>query len=157
MKDVNFAERIGYHQAFKAITIGLVIAYFIMALLAGPLWIFEFTYAPTILFAVAMIYLTGYVLGGMAGRVIIKKKWPAILVGIISGFLMVWIATFLGSMIGFINEGLKNESSADAFHDYIIKPVGLVTFFGGVPIIVVGIWFGLSIKSKAKVNSNVNR
>ena len=41
MTDIAKAKTIGCKQAFKAITIGLAVAYSIMALLAGPFWIFE--------------------------------------------------------------------------------------------------------------------
>ena len=136
-------------QAFKAINVGLVIAYVIMALMAGPLWLFQFDYAPTIFFAVIMIYIAGYFFGGMTGVWILKHNRNAILFGIISGFLIVWTATFIGSLIGFIKEGLPNQSEiSKPIHDYIYKPMALVTMFGFLPITLVGIWFGLSIKKK---------
>ena len=56
MTDFTTFKKIGYTQAFKAITVGLVIAYVIMALLAEPFWLFQFDYAPTILFAAIIIY-----------------------------------------------------------------------------------------------------
>lgn len=147
MTDFTFIKKIGYIQAFKAITVGLVIAYIIMALMAGPLWLFQFDYAPTILFAAIMIYISGYFFGGLTGIWILKQKRPAILFGIIGGFLIVWTSTFIGSLIGFINEGLPNQSEiSEPVHDYIYKPIVLVTMFGFLPIILVGIWFGLSIK-----------
>jgi hypothetical protein len=150
MEENKIAQKIGYTQAFKAITIGLIAAYFIMSLMAGPIWIFELSYASTILFSILMIYLAGYVLGGIAGQMIIKKKWPAVLVGIITGFLIVWYATFSGSLIGFFQEGIRNGNSwIEAFHDYIIKPFLLITYFGSIPIILTGIWFGLTIKKRS--------
>ena len=42
MTDFSTVKKIGYRQAFKAVTVGLVIAYVIMALMAGPLWLFQF-------------------------------------------------------------------------------------------------------------------
>jgi len=142
------AIKVGYKQAFKAITFGLVIAYFIMSLLAGPFWLFRRDYMPTILFAVAMLYLSGFYLGGLMGKWIINKRRSPIFLGIIAGFMIVWIATFLGSLIGFFNEGLRYSNSLrDSFYNYIYKPLALVTVFGFIPIILVGIWFGLSVKS----------
>ena len=151
--DSKRAKRIGYIQAFKAITIGLVIAYTIMAFLAGPLWLFQFDYMPTILFAVAMIYVAGYLFGSLIGNWIIIKKRPAVLTGIAGGFLMVWSATFAGSLVGFFNEGLGELHPLDnPFYDYIYKPLALVTIFGCIPILLVGIWFGISIKRKFTQN-----
>jgi len=151
MTEFTTIKKIGYTQAFKAITFGLVIAYVIMALMAGPFWLFQFDYAPTILFAAVMIYIAGYFFGGLTGIWILKHKRPAILFGIIGGFLIVWTSTFIGSLIGFMNEGLPNQSEiSEPIHDYIYKPMALVTMFGFLPIIFVGIWFGLSVKKNGE-------
>jgi hypothetical protein len=149
MTDFTTIKKIGYVQAFKAITVGLVIAYVIMALMAGPLWLFQFDYVPTILFASFIIYVAGYFFGGLTGIWVSKRSQLAVLFGIVGGFLIVWTATFCGSLIGFMNEGLSNKSEiSEPVNDYIYKPMALVTFFGFLPIILVGIWFGLSIKKK---------
>lgn len=149
MTDFTTIKKIGYLQAFKAITVGLVIAYVIMALMAGPLWLFHFDYAPTILFAIFTIYVAGYFFGGLTGIWISKRSQLTVLFGIVGGFLIVWTATFCGSLIGFMNECLPNKSEiSEPAYDYIFKPMALVTIFGFLPIILVGIWFGLSIKKK---------
>lgn len=151
MEDFKTIKKIGYTLAFKAITVGLVIAYIIMAFMAGPLWLFQIDYAPTILFAAIVIYIVGYFFGELSGVWILKYKRPAILVGIISGFLIVWTATFFASLIGLITEGLPNKSGlSEPFYDYIYKPLALVTQFGFLPIILVGTWFGHSIKKKGE-------
>jgi uncharacterized membrane protein YqjE len=85
MTDITTAKRIGYKQAFKAITIGLAIAYFIMSLMAGPVWLFQFDYAPTIIFAAVITYVAGYIFGGLTGKWIIIKRLPSIPLGILSG------------------------------------------------------------------------
>jgi glucan phosphoethanolaminetransferase (alkaline phosphatase superfamily) len=149
MTDFTTFRKIGYTQAFKAITVGLVIAYVIMALMAGPFWLFQFDYAPTILFAAIIIYIAGFFFGGLTGIWISKRSKLAILFGIVGGFLIVWSATFFGSLIGFIKEGLPNKSEiSEPGNDYIYKPMAMVTIFGFLPIILVGIWFGLSTKKK---------
>jgi hypothetical protein len=57
----------------------------------------------------------------------------------------------MGSLIGFFNEGLPNKSPiSEPFHDYIYKPLALVTIFGFIPIVLVGIWFGLSIRRNGR-------
>ena len=155
MIELTTFKKIGYIQAFKAITVGLVIAYIIMALMAGPLWLFQFDYAPTVIFAAIIIYIAGYFLGGQTGIWILKQNKPAILFGILGGFLIVSTATFIGSLIGFFKEGLPNHSEiSEPIHDYIYKPLAMVTIFGFIPIILVGIWFGLSIKKKGDILLN---
>jgi len=148
MTDFTTIKKIGYIQAFKAITLGLLIAYSITSLFGGGLfWLFEFAYSPTILFAALMTYVAGYFFGGLTGIWILRDNRSPILFGIIGGFLIVWTATFMGSLIGFVKEGLPNQSKiSDSIHDYLYKPMALVTMFGFLPIILVGMWFGLSIK-----------
>lgn len=149
MTDITTAKKIGYRQAFKAITIGLIVAYLIMALLAGPFWIFGFEYAATLIFAALMLYGTGFLFGGLAGRAIIINKYPSVFVGIISGFIIVWSGTFIGSLVGFFSEGLPNKSPiSEPFNDYILKPLLMVSFWGFIPIVAVGVWYGLSIKRR---------
>lgn len=151
MTDIIIANRIGYRQAFKAITIGLAVAYLIMALMAGPFWLFEFDYAPTLIFAAIVLYGTGYLFGGLAGKFILIKRYPSVLVGLISGFLIIWSATFVGSLVGFFNEGLPNRSPInEPFEDYILKPILMVSIWGFIPIVAIGIWYGWSIKRRAK-------
>ena len=151
MTDLKTIKRIGYTQAFKAITVGLAIAYIIMASSAGPFWLFEVGYAPTIIFASIITYLAGYYFGGLTGIWILKQKRPAILFGILGGFLIVWCATFFGSLVGLIKEGLPNKNEiSEPFYDYVYKPMALVTFFGFIPIVIVGCWFGLSLKRTAR-------
>jgi hypothetical protein len=151
MTDINTAKRIGYRQAFKAITIGLAVAYFIMALIGGPFWLFGFDYAPTLIFAAIVLYITGYLFGGIAGKLIILRKYSPVLVGLISGFLIIWSGTFVGSLVGFFNEGLPNKSSiSDPFEDYILTPIVTVSVFGFVPTVIIGIWYGWSIKRRAE-------
>lgn len=153
MTDLPTARKIGFIQAIKAITAGLVIAYLIMAFLAGPLWLFEFDYAPAIMFAVGIIYAAGYFFGRLTGIWVSKHSRHSAILGIVSGFLIVWTATFFGSLIGFIKEGLVNQNSVgDAVRDYIIKPMSLVTLFGFFPIVLVGTWYGLSIQKKSHSN-----
>lgn len=143
------AQAVGYQQAFKAITAGLLAAYLILALLDDPLWLFTFDYVPNLLFATLILYGTGYLLGGISGKLILLKKYPAVLVGIVSGFLMTGIAAFLGGFPAFFKEGLQNASGfQEAFEDYILKPVVMIWLWGSIPILGIGIWYGTSVKRR---------
>lgn len=121
-----------------------------MALMAGPFWLFEFTYTPTLIFAALVLYGAGYLFGGLAGKFIIVKRYPSALVGLVSGFMIIWSATFVGSLIEFFNEGLPNKSPiSDPVEDYILKPILMVSFWGLIPIVGIGVWYGWSIKRRA--------
>ena len=140
------SQKIGYKQSFKAITIGLAVAYIILALIGGHLWIFKFNYAPTIIFAAILSYLAGYFWGALIGKWIIDNKKSPLLLGILGGFLIMWTATLGGSLVGFYNEGFLIKSALkESLYDYVIKPLFVVTFYGFIPIVLVGIWFGRSI------------
>ncbi|RYD51082.1 MAG: hypothetical protein EOP52_11825 [Sphingobacteriales bacterium] len=151
MTALQTAQKIGYQQAFKAITAGLVIAYVLMASFAQDiLWLVTFRYALTLVFAALVLYGVGYLVGQRSGIYIIVKKYPAVLVGMISGFLMLGTATFTGGLIGFFREGLSSEfQRAYAFYDYLIKPVLTVWAYGFFPILAIGIWYGWSVKRRS--------
>lgn len=151
MTRIAAATKIGYTHAFKAVTVGLLIAYAIMALLAGPLWLFEFDYAPTLVLAACVLYGAAYIVGRVAGKLIIIKKYSSVLIGIISGYVIVWIATFFGSMIGFFNEGLnRNLPISESVHDYIFKPLFMVSLWGSIPLVAIGSWYGWSTEKRGK-------
>ena len=122
-----------------------------MASFADLAWIFRFDYTPTLIFAVIVIYYFGFLFGSLAGIDILVKKRPSLLFGIIYGFLIVWSTTFVGSLVGFFTEGLANKTPiSEPFNDYIIKPLLIITFYGFIPIIAIGIWYGYSIKKHSK-------
>lgn len=125
-----------------------------MAVMAGPLWIFQVNFFPAILLALVMTYIAGYYFGGLAAVWIVSLKRPSILIGIICSFFIVGSATFMGSLVGFLKAYWNNGTEISAtIHDYIYRPIGLVLILGFLPIIVLGIWLGISIK---KSNANYN-
>lgn len=152
------AQKIGIAQSLKAVTVGIIIAYLIMALFAAGegimtalLWFTEIDYKLNLLIAIVVIYLCGYIYGGWAGYVILIKGWNKMLTGIACGFLTLLTSTFFSSLVGFFREGVKNLGSNDnPFNDYIYKPVVLVAIFGFIPVVFVGLWFGISIRKKAQ-------
>lgn len=143
------ARAIGYRQAFKAITAGLVIAYTIMgAMTRDALWLIKDEYIPNLVFGALVLYGIGYLLGGISGKLILIKRYSAILVGLLSGFMMLGAATFLGGFIGFFREGLHGNpwNRPYAFEDYLLKPVLMVWVWGFPFIVAIGLWYGWSIK-----------
>ncbi len=153
--DTDRAEKIGSRQAMKAVTIGLIIAHLMMALpsvaddglIKGFFWFLDVSFKFNILVGVICMYLCGHLFGRRAGYKIIISKRNNFLVGFICGLLIIVTATFLASWVCFFQEGIDNIGSNDnPFEDYIIKPVFLVSIFGLVPCLLVGLWFGYSIK-----------
>lgn len=146
MDNVSQAKKIGSRQALKAITAGLIVAYILMAFIEEDAWwLFGFEYAWTMVLAAGITCASGFLFGRMAGVTILIKKRNALLTGIACGFFIVWTSTFLTSLIGFFSEGV---GTADAFVNYIGKPLWLVTMFGSLPVLFVGLWFGSSVKAK---------
>jgi hypothetical protein len=149
------AKHIGQKLGIQSVLIGLVIAYSIMTYfnwdnsepLDSILWIKDDNYAFNMLVGAFGLLISGYFFGQRAGIEILIKGRNSKLIGIITGLVILWTGTILGSTIGFIQEGLENVAPYDnPFVDYYVKPIFWVTFFGLLPAIVVGIWFGGQIK-----------
>lgn len=140
-------------QAAKAVTLGLSLAYLIMAGLDGNLgWLGRLPrWWPNLLVATAVMYLCAYVYGGWAGAAIIEKKRDAGWVGTVCGVLTLLTVAFLASWVGFFQEGLaKVGAYENPYVAYIARPLFWVSVVGFLPAALVGLWFGNSIKRIAK-------
>lgn len=147
------ARTIGRVQAAKAVTIGLGLAYLIMAGLDGNLgWLGLLSHWwSNLLVATAVMYLCAYVYGGWAGAAIVEKKRDAGWVGTVYGVLTLLTVAFLASWVGFFQEGVAKVGTDDnPFVDYLAKPLFWVSMVGFLPAALVGLWFGNSIKHTAK-------
>jgi hypothetical protein len=149
------AKHIGQRLAFQSVIVGLVIAYLIMMYfkwensepLDSILWIKDDNYVFNMLVGGFGLLISGYFFGQRAGIEILIKGRNSKLIGIITGLAILWTGTILGSTIGFIQEGIEDIGIYDnPFVDYYVKPIFWVTFFGLLPVIVVGVWFGGQIK-----------
>lgn len=83
--------------------------------------------------------LSGSLVGAWAGKKILVHRWSPWLLCPAVGFVCVWITTFLFSVVAYGEEGPHGAFPEDAVHDYIIKPLVLVTMFGGVFVVLVGL------------------
>ena len=148
----EIAKKIGAKQALKFVSLGLGIAYLIMSLLAGPLFLIEVTSLYlNLICAIVIMYISGFFYGQKAGIAILRKRRNYMLVGFLYALLTLVTTTFLASWIGFFREGInKIGSQDDPFVDYIGRPMFAITIFGLIPVVVVGIWFGKSIFKKGK-------
>lgn len=155
------AKKIGRRQGLISVGLGLLVAQLIMTrissqegILKGFFWFTDFNYLPNILVGVLSIILSGLYFGQLAGILILLRKWNHMLTGFVTGLVVIVSATFVASWIGFFQEGIKYIGmNHDPFSDYIITPIVTVTIFGLIPVLIIGIWFGISIKNKGNTTS----
>jgi len=152
------AKQIGSKLAVKSILIGLFIAQCIMTLFAidGGLikaffWFSDFDYLFNIIFAVIVSITVSHLFGKTAGKRILINKNNEYLIGILTGLAILIVSSFISSWVGFFQEGIDNVGTQDnPFYDYIFKPIYAVIFFGFLPVLIVGSWYGRQIKKHAK-------
>ena len=153
--DIKTAKRIGRNQTFKAILIGLVIAYAIMAifsfqdnLMYSLLWFKDVDFKSNLIVGIISIIIIGKYIGKYVGIVILKRGADKYWAGIVYGFIILVSSTFITALFGlFQNTGRTlGVSFKDEVFDYIWKPLFWVLFFGFIPTILIGLWYGYSIK-----------
>lgn len=152
------AKKIGSRKAIYAVLVGVLIAQLIMmyfaqgnGFVAAFLWFIEFGYTFNLFIGILVMLISAHYSGQMAGKMILIRKKNSSLVGIITGFAIILITSFITGWIGFFQEGLENVGTNDnPFIDYIVKPVYWVFFFGFIPVLIVGVWFGRQIKKHQK-------
>ena len=147
------AKKIGSKKALVAASIGVVIAFLIMTLLAGSdfLWLGEWYYLINIAIGVAIFYAMAYFLGRSAGHEILIQKKHAATVGVKYGVFTLFLSAFLLGWTGFVQEGLEPQDTFwDSFEDYVFKPFFWISAMGIFPAIGVGILFGRWIKKSGE-------
>lgn len=158
MIETGTAKQIGQRLGIIAGIIGLLIAYSMFITLyyvtgsklsSALIWITKIEFIPNISIGAIGLIIMSYFFGKLAGIDILIKKKNHIWTGIKYGVLILVTGTLIGSTVGFIEEGIDNIGSFDnPFYDYLIKPVYWVTIAGIIPVTMVGIWFGWSIKKQ---------
>lgn len=151
------ANKIGSRLAIKAVLIGILIAYLIMSLLVSTgegykdafLWFLDINFGLNVFFGVGVMILSGHFIGQLAARLILLKEWDYIFTGIFAGFAIITTTTFFASLLGYFQEGVY-QNYGSPFYDYVIKPIITITIFGFVPIVFVGIWFGIRVYKRGK-------
>jgi hypothetical protein len=145
----EIAKNIGIKKALQSATIGILIAFLFMMLLAGgnPQWMLEWNYWINIIIGIGIFYGLAYWFGKNAGYEILIKKKDSDKVGAKYGFLTLIITAFLVGWTGFVQEGMEPyDTFWDSFEDYIFKPFFWITLIGFLPAILVGILFGKWIR-----------
>lgn len=145
----ELAKNIGIKKALQCATIGLLIAFLFMTMLAGWnfLWLADWYYLINIIIGIGIFYGLAYLFGKNAGYEILIKKKDSNKVGAKYGFLTLIITAFLVGWTGFVQEGMEPyDTFWDSFEDYIFKPFFWIMVTGFLPAILVGILFGKWIK-----------
>lgn len=151
MIDVK-AKIIGIKVILTGVLIGLLTAIFIMAWIGGfgsltdlikGLWL-------NLSVALLALFYFGYLFGEKAGSDIIVKKKNSFWIAFKTSFFTLMLGTFFGSMVGFLSEGLPDESFIDAGFNYIFKPFYWVLFFGIPFLLIISGFLGWRIKYLGK-------
>ncbi|MBL7765886.1 MAG: hypothetical protein JNJ58_07330 [Chitinophagaceae bacterium] len=152
------AKLIGSKYAFISIGIGLFVAQLIMSFFSssgdffsGFFWFVDFDYLLNILIGVGILFLCGHYFGRMAGYAILIKKYHYLLTGFLCGISILFVATLLASCMGLLQEWNSSAGDwPDHILDYVVKPLYWVMFFGCIPVLVVGAWFGRRIQKQGE-------
>ncbi len=128
---------------------GMATAYVIMAAMYSPDeylnlgWIADVDFKLNLLAGGAILLLVSYVLGGVAGRMIIIEELNSLLVGVMCGLFTLLFTAFLSGWLGFFREG---SADSQAFADYVWRPTLLLATFGAIPAAIFGILLGMRLK-----------
>ncbi|MGY5353513.1 hypothetical protein [Wenyingzhuangia sp. IMCC45467] len=145
----EIAKKIGIKKAFQSASIGIIISFLFMTLLAGGniLWLVKWNYLINIIIGIGVFYGLAYWFGKNAGYEILIEKKNHEKVGIKYGILTLILTAILVGWTGFVQEGMEPyDTFWNSFEDYIFKPFFWITLIGIIPAILVGIKFGKWIK-----------
>ncbi len=145
----KLAKRIGIEKALLSATIGILIAFLFMTILAGGnfLWLVEWKYPINLIIGITVFFGLALIFGKNAGYVILVKRKDSERVGAKYGFLILLITAFLAGWTGFVQEGMEPyDTFWESFEDYIFKPFFWIMVIGFIPAIIVGIYFGRWIR-----------
>ena len=157
--DKRKAQSIGSKAGLKGVTIGLVMAEIIMTLVSlddgifkAVFWFADYNYLLNLIFAVIILYLCGHFYGQAASKAILISHKNYNLEGFKFGIFTLFTSTVISSCISFLIEGtgkigVKGEQP---IFDYIFSPIYWVSFFGLIPAMIVGYWFGKQIRRRIK-------
>ena len=135
-------------------TLGLAMALLLVILIFGVVGVREmsgrYIFQESSIVAVATLYAAALALGLVAGGLVyrIGVRDPRIwLIGIGLAWSCLFLSVFVGSSMNFLTERYNDPSVADAFTDWIIKPVFWVVLLGGLPALGLGLIYAAGVKN----------
>ena len=153
------AKQIGSKQGIIAVTLGIGITQVIMVVLSiqngilkALFWFDDFDDILSICLVVPIVYLCGHFFGQSSGKSILKRHKNYTWVGFKFGFYTLFISIVTSSLIDFIQYGVEKvgERGQQPFMQYVLIPMFFQTLIGIIPALLIGLWFGASIKKKRK-------
>jgi hypothetical protein len=150
--EIQQAKKIGSKIALFLTGVGIITAYLIMSLIIMSFfWILKVDFIFHLIVGAFAMLITAKYLGRYVGWLIIIRRRCSVLIGVVSGLLILIGGTFCGSLIGFFQEGIGSSDLYEAMFNYLIKPIYWVSLFGFIPVIISGIIYGLKLKQKRKL------
>jgi len=142
----------GIKFTFMIISINLLIAGIICISMFGAKSLIDFFYSLPLNLGIGIfgLYFAGYFVSKKM-EVLIKNRFKnSILIGVLGLLTFLIFGIFLGSTVGFLQEGVVNlneyNNISDAIFDYYFKPFFWILLFGIIPTILTGVILGLLIK-----------
>lgn len=162
--EIQKAKQIGQRLALKSGAAGLLIAYIIFSsllinwdsgILKAIIWITDVEFGYHLIIGAIGLLVMAYLFGQRAGIEILIKGKNELWVGVKYGFVTLITGTLIASSVGFIEEGIDNIGGfSNPFYDYYFKPMYWILMFGFIPTILIGLWFGVTIKKNGRKNQS---
>ena len=146
-------QRVSIKYSVICATLGMVMALLLVILMFGAGGVREmaggYIFQEPSIVAVTTLYAAALALGLVAGGLVcrIGVSDPRIwLIGIGLAWSCLFLSVCVGSSMNFFTERHNDPGVADAFLDWIIKPVFWVVLLGGLPALALGLFYAAGVK-----------
>lgn len=148
---------IGRWVALVCATLGVAGAALMLAVMGIGRFIFWNGFPKEIGVGLLVLFIAAAVLGKKAGMYLCNKTQATgrnVLVGIGVAFGSIAIAVLAGTLVAFLGEAdyilrAENFSVVNAVLGFFI-PLGLVLWFGGIPAVLLGIFYGFTVRNRLR-------
>lgn len=146
-------QRVSVKYSVICATFGLAAALLLVILVFGAAEAREmsgrYVFQESSVVAVTTLYAAALVLGLVAGGLIYRVgvRDPRIwLIGVGLAWSCLFLSVFTGSSMNFLTERHDGPGAADAFLDWVIKPVFWVGLLGVLPALALGLLYAARVK-----------
>jgi hypothetical protein len=145
----SWCQRVSIRYSVICATLGLMMALLLVALILGTDAIGREIFRDSSVIAIVALYAAALILGLVAGGLIsrIGVHDPRIwLMGIGLAWSCLLISVLAGSSVNFFSEKHNAPSGAEAFTDWIIKPLFWIVLLGGLPALGLGLFYAARVR-----------